>query len=224
MTTNDNSNLSRQDNAARDTTDSAHYEYSSKRASSSNNGGSSRLRMRKTPQMRRISYPYIYSTGETVTVYPSREGVTDVDIKNLYACEDAEVHNNLKHAHPYFSPAQKAQMTQWRREHPGEMEPDSWHRWNVSLDTAFADESCAFDKSQIAYRAWISTQEPELSPRAERIFDFVATLTPRQQKLFDLAFVKELPQTDIAAILDIKPPAVSRAVKRLREAIKQNCR
>lgn len=144
-------------------------------------------------------------------------------IQSLHSFDDAEVYNNNKHARRYVRPEQKVFMKEWRKEHPGEPEPDSWQLWNVSFDAVFSDEDGSFDDSHLAYKAWASSQEPEPSPRMERVFDFIETLPDRQQRLFDLAFVRELPQKEIAAILKIKPAAVSRAVKRLRDAIRANC-
>ncbi len=181
------------------------------------------MKTRKTPMDKRMTYSYMGAVGNVATIYSDKDGVMKAHIKRLYAFDDAEVYNNNKQAHRYVDPKQKAMMKQWRKDHPGEPEPDSWRLWNVSFDAVFSGEEGSFDDSHIAYEAWASSQEPETSPRMERVYDFIETLSERQQRLFDLAFVKELPQTEIAVILKVKPAAVSRAVKRLRDAIRENC-
>ena len=181
------------------------------------------MQFKKTPLGKRITYTYKYADGHSVTLHSGQDGVVEADISQLYAMDDSDLYYALKAAHRYIPPEQKAMMKQWRQEHPGEPEPDSWQLWNVSFDAALYGEEGSFDDSHLAYKAWVSSQEPEPSPRMERVFDFIETLPARQQRLLDLAFVREMPQKEIAAILKIKPAAVSRAVKRLRDAIQANC-
>jgi len=122
------------------------------------------MKTKKTPQNKRTTYSYRDADG-IVTIRPGRDGVTEADIKRLHALDDAEVYNNLKAAHRYISPEEKTEMTQWRKEHPGEPEPASWQLWNAPLDSVCGGEDDAPDKNRLALRAWEIAQKEDVSPR-----------------------------------------------------------
>lgn len=181
------------------------------------------MRIKKTPSDKRWNYSYRDMNGNTVTLYPWRDGVTEADIKRLHAFDDAEVNNNLKAAHRYRTSEEKAAMTVWRKAHPGEPEPSSWQLWNAPLSSVCGSEDDADDKNRLELRAWELAQKEDTSPRVERVRDFIATLPEYQQILYQLYFVEGKQQFEIADDLGKERPAISRALGRLCEAIRINC-
>lgn len=185
------------------------------------------MKIKKTPSDKRINYTYAFAdsaeTNNAVTLYPGKDGVTELNIKRLHAFDDAEVYQNLKAAHRYITPKEKAAIQAWRKAHPGEPEPSFWHLWNVPLSAVCDDEDYSEDKNQLAYRAWELSQPEEASTRVERVREFIATLPTRQQTLYRLYFIEGMQQSEIADELGIGRPAISRAIKRLCDAIRQNC-
>lgn len=181
------------------------------------------MRIKKTPSDKRLTYTYCDLNGNTVTLYPGRDGVTEAGIKRLHAFDDAEVHNNLKAAHRYRTPDEKAAMTAWRQAHPGEPEPSSWQLWNVPISSVCGSEDEAEDKNRLALRAWEITQDEDTSPRVERVRDFIDTLSDYQQTLYRLYFIEGKQQSEIADELAKGRSAISRALGRLCDAIRVNC-
>ena len=182
------------------------------------------MKTRKTPLDQRLTYSSMDADGGVVALYPGKDGVTEADIKRLHALDDAEVYQNLKAAHRYISPDEKAVMTAWRKTHPGEPEPSSWQLWNAPLSSVYGGEDDAEDKNQLALRAWELTRKEDVSPRAESVRDFIATLPEYQQNLYRLYFIESKQQSEIADELGKGRPAISRALGRLFESIKENCR
>lgn len=182
------------------------------------------MKIKKTPQNKRTTYSYRDANGNIVTLYPGKDDLTEADIKRLHAMDDAEVYRNLKSAHRYISPEEKAEMTQWRKAHPGEPEPTSWQLWNAPLDSVCGDDDEAPDKNRLALRAWELSQKNDASPMVDGVREFIATLSDYQQTLYRLYFIEEKKQSEIADELGKGRPAISRALNRLFEAIRQNCR
>ena len=186
--------------------------------------GDNLVKIKKTPQDKRLTYTYVDANGNTITLYPGKDGVTEADIKRLHAFDDAKVYQNLKTAHRYIAPDEKAAMTAWRKEHPGEPEPASWQLWNTPLDSVCGGEDDAPDKNRLALRAWEITQKDAVSPRVESVREFIATLSDYQQTLYRLYFIEGMKQSEIADELQKGRPAICRALDRLGEAIRKNCR
>ena len=182
------------------------------------------MKTRKTPMDKRMTYSYMDAEGNTVTLYPGKDSVTEADIKRLHAFDDAEVYQNLKAAHRYMTPEERSQMTAWHRTHPGESEPTSWQLWNIPLSSMCGDEGDAEDKNHIALRAWELAQPEECSPRVDSVRDYAASLSEYQQTLYRLYFINGLKQSEIADMLGKGRPAISRAINRLCEAIRENCK
>ena len=182
------------------------------------------MKTKKTPMDKRLTYSYRTADGNTITLYPGKDGVTEADIKQLHAMDDAEVYRNLKAARRYISPDEKAEMTAWRKAHPGQPEPSSWQLWNVTISSVFDNEDAADDKNQLALRAWELTQMEKTSPRTESVRDYIATLPEYQQTLYRLYFIEGKQQSEIADKLGRGRPAISRALGRLCEAIQKNCK
>lgn len=180
------------------------------------------MKTKKTPMDKRMTYTYKYADGNSITLYPGEDGVTEADIKRLHAFDDAEVYQNLKAAHRYMSPDEKTSMTAWRKAHPGEPEPSSWQLWNSPLSSVCGGEDNAEDKNRLALRAWELTQKEEVSPRAESVRDFIDTLPEYQRTLYRLYFIEGKQQSEIADELGKGRPAISRALGRLFESIKEN--
>lgn len=185
------------------------------------------MKIKKTPSDKRINYTYAFTrndeTDNAVTLYPGKDGVTEVDIKYLHALDDAEVYQNLKAAHRYTTPGEKAAMKDWRKSHPGEPEPSSWQLWNAPLSAVCGDEDCSEDKNQLALRAWELSHPEDTSSRVDSVHEFIATLPDYQQKLYRLYFINGLKQSEIADKLGKGRPAISRAIDRLCNSIRENC-
>lgn len=182
------------------------------------------MKTRKTPMDKRMTYSYMDAEGKVVTLYPGKDGVTEADIKRLHAFDDAEVYQNLKAAHRYVSPEEKAAMTAWRAAHPGEPEPSSWQIWNAPFSSIFGCEDDAEVKSRIALRAWELTQFDDATPRTEAVRDYISCLPEYQQTLYRFYFIDGMKQSEIADVLGKGRSAISRAIDRLCESIRKNCK
>ena len=182
------------------------------------------MKTRKTPMDKRMTYSYMDAEGKVVTLYPGKDGVTEADIKRLHAFDDVEVYQNLKAAHRYVNPEEKAAMTAWRAAHPGEPEPSSWQLWNAPLSSVCGGEDDSEDKGHLAQRAWSIAQPEQPSGRAESVRDYITSLPEYQQTLYRLYFIEGMKQSEIADVLGKGRPAISRAIDRLCEAIRKNCK
>lgn len=171
------------------------------------------LKIRKTPTKQRGTYTYVTAEGQCIVLRPGENDVTEVDIKRLHTMDDAEVYNNLKNARPEPSETEKQQMREWEEQHSGEKAP---RNWNQSLDASLTDEDDSATLGDM-----IATPEKTDSPAVERLREIVATMTERQQQVYQLHLLEGFSVKETAAILGLSSPAVTKHKRRIIEIIKK---
>ncbi len=101
------------------------------------------MRFRKTPLNQRGTYTYHFAAGESVTLTPGKNGVTELDIKALHSAGDSEVYFNIKNTRPKLTEEEKAAIKDWEDKHPGEEAPKNW---NLSIES-LQDDGVDLDKA-----------------------------------------------------------------------------
>lgn len=140
--------------------------------------------------------------------------MTEVHIKMLHSMDDAEVYNNLKNARPEPTEAEKQRMREWEEQHPGEK---AHRNWNLSLDASLTDEDDSTTLGDM-----IAAPKKTDSPEVERLRQIVATMTERQQQVYQLHLIEGFSVKETAAILGMSSPAVTKHKQRIIEIIKEN--
>ncbi len=175
------------------------------------------MRFRKTPLNQRGTYTYHFAAGESVTLTPGKNGVTELDIKALHSAGDSEVYFNIKNTRPKLTEEEKAAIKDWEDKHPGEEAPKNW---NLSIES-LQDDGVDLDKSSILADASYSPFE-DVSPEVERLREVVEMLTPDQQALYRRVFLLEESQVEIAAELGITKQALQSRLNKIKAKIKKN--
>lgn len=200
------------------------------------------MKLRKTPQAQRTKYVYIYDDskvivepGKVTTVNANGEvsvaidnSITSITIKELHSLDDQEVENNLKSINAEDT-AMKSERRRKKKEfaksHPNEVNPYEKPLRNVRLDAQageYGDE--LGDKSRIEYEATMYANSLEDDPYAEereQVRAAVATFPKKMQELYELFYVEERKQHEIADLLHINKATVSLRLKKLEERLKK---
>ena len=174
------------------------------------------MNFRKTSTDKRGTYIYYGESGK-IEIAPGRDGVTEIDIKQLYSLDDAEVYNNIKNSRPKSTDEEKQKIKEWEELHPGENAP---RNWNISIDATIDEEGSAQDKSKVLENAYYSMNQEE-SLELEMLHDIIATLSDGQQQLYKKIIVEGYSNTEIANAEGVSVAAVSKRMKRIYEQIKK---
>ena len=110
-----------------------------------------KMRFRKTPMSRRVSYCYESVTGEKFRISAEEYGAETVSL--LHRMDDSEVRNNLSTGKPGIQKWQEEAARQWRERHPDEEPPKNWV---LSLDSLTGE-----DGSGMAVRYELDTNRCE---------------------------------------------------------------
>lgn len=94
-----------------------------------------KMRFRKTPMSRRVSYCYESVTGEKFRISAEEYGAETVSL--LHRMDDSEVRNNLSTGKPGIQKWQEEAARQWRERHPDEEPPKNWV---LSLDSLTGED------------------------------------------------------------------------------------
>lgn len=174
------------------------------------------MNFRKTSTNKRGTYIYYGESGK-IEITPGKDGVTEIDIKELYSLDDAEVYNNIKNSRPKSTDEEKKKIKEWEEQHPGEKSP---RNWNISIDAAIGEEGSAQDKSKVLESAYYSMNEEE-TLELEMLHDIIAKLSDEQQKLYKKIILEGYSNTEIAKAEGVSVAAVSKRMKRIYEQIKK---
>ena len=174
------------------------------------------MKFRKIQTEKRGTYTYYGESGK-IEITPGKDGVTEINIKQIYSLEDAEVYNNIKNSRPKLTDKEKQQIKEWEEHHPGEKSP---RNWNISIDAAIGEEGSAQDKSKVLESAYYSMNEEE-TLELEMLHDIIATLSDDQQKLYRKIIIEGYSNTEIAKAEGVSVAAVSKRMKRIYEQIKK---
>jgi len=174
------------------------------------------MRSHKTPLKERGTYTYHFDNGTKITIKPGEDGVTEEIIKKLHALDDSEVYYNNKNWHRPISDEERQAIKEWEEKHPGEKYNEVW---NLSIDSVF-EEDGSQDKSILL--ADTSLIDEEVSDEVEELRAVVSKMTERQKQVYELLFIEEYSLTEVAAILKISIPVVSRHRDKVLKFIKEN--
>lgn len=177
------------------------------------------MKVRKTMYAERKNYTYEFADGERNTIKPGemQDGtvITEELIHLLHCCDDAEVYNNLKNAHPPISEEEKA----YHRAHPDE----SVTKWNYSF-SFLTEKGDMEDKSRVLYQASLSYETG--SELSERMTEMLGKMTELQRMAFQLTEIDGCSFREAAIFMKCSAPNVKkhhdRAIRYIREHFFEN--
>lgn len=107
-------------------------------------------------------------------------------------------------------------MREWEESHPGEKAPA---KWNASLD-CIVDDHEEMDCTPIMYEIYNRTHAE--NPAIDRLWELIDQMTEVQRRAFIMFRLEHKPLKEIAAELGCCVSAVSRAVSRAEDFIREN--
>lgn len=169
----------------------------------------------KTPLNRRKFYTYYFLDGTTRVFHVGDNGVTAEIIKKLHSYDDAEVYNNIKNASPDPPKSEKKERKEWNNKHPEDIRN---RRWNISLDAPILLSDGDYASALIDV---FFMPEEHSNPSVDKMREIVATMTPRQQKVYELLYIEEFKECEVAAIMGVSTSRISAIKKRIIEILKE---
>lgn len=208
----------------------------------------------KTAARNRGTYIYRYYGEETgngrkreyteeIELIPGEDGITEEDIRALYAIEDHEVYESLKARRPQRSAKEKAQITGWKADyirrfkarHGYEPTPATVNdaademfpkNWSTSLDEILDgdgdDDSAAGDKSAVLAKAYRANDS---EPGAIEVMDEIASTWPESwQEIYERVLKNGETIVSIARERGVTEGAVRKTLNKIRKALRENTR
>ena len=181
-------------------------------------------RFRKVTVAEQTTYTYHTATGDIVIHPDEANGITIDIIRDLHRADNREVEQNLRQAHKPTTEAEEHDIEEWRADpdHPerGACDfPDRYERWNLPIDGCWQDDgSNALDCDPVMAAAW-SGAHPEISPRVERLREFIGTLSERQQQLYQLVYIEGNTIREAAILMGISAQRASELDGQIRKNI-----
>ncbi|EAG3226887.1 hypothetical protein B6L06_05140 [Listeria monocytogenes] len=175
------------------------------------------IKFRKTKANKRIDFEYEFVDGTKVVLKPGVDGVTELDIKELYAYEDAEVYNNIKNHRKILNDKERAEKKQWEKENRGK----EWDAgWSLSVD-GLQQQGVSLDKSTLfSGYATNSFAEEDIDPRVYQMREAVKLLNPDQQYIYK-RITEGAKQVEIAKELGISKSAMQSRMDKLKARLKK---
>lgn len=171
---------------------------------------------RKTPVKERETYKYHSVTGEVFEYTP--EDLGEENVKLLHIMDDAIVYNNIKNSKPPIEGWQKEEIEQWKSQHPGEEPPKNW---NVSID-GFTQTDDVDSGEYMKKLAEITTEELDL--QKVLLYEKVSELTEEEQELFQMCYLWEIGQQEIADRKGVSQNTIRKKLRRLEARLTEMCR
>lgn len=197
------------------------------------------MKTRRTPIWDRKTYRYYFSNGDksivsvgkvtnihngTMTVIFDKT-ITEEVIAFLHHLDDREVRNNLKEINFEDYAAKKERLKnkkEWEINHPYEENPYEKAPKVIRLSLIGDDDTL----ERIENYLYQHTEEDDDSEnglvyeeRKRQLEEFVSTLTPSMQELFDLLYIQELNQNQISQKLKVERSTILRRKRLLDEKI-----
>ncbi len=169
----------------------------------------------KTSLYRRRFYTYYFLDGTTQTLHEGESGVTAEFIKSLHAFDDAEVYNNIKNDATASSANVEKQRIEWNKAHP---ESFQYRSWNLSLEAEIVLDNgeCASQLGEV-----LVVPEETINPNIIKMREIVATMSPRQQRVYELLYIEEFKECEVAAIMGVSTARITAIKKRIIEILKE---
>lgn len=172
---------------------------------------------RKTPTSERGTYRFHSATGETFVITPKEVG--EENIRLLHAADDAIVYNNIKNSRPQIQDWQKPGIEQWKAQHRGEEVPKNW---NLSMDGLTQTEDA--DHSSYMKELAEKTMDVAEDPMKELLYEMLMELPEESQQLYQLYYIDELSQQDIADVFGVSQNTISKRIRKLEATLTEMCR
>lgn len=178
---------------------------------------------------------------EEIELTPGEDGITEEDIKKLYAAEDSEVYYNLKAKRPRRTNETKKEIAEWKTDyirrfkaehgyepHPQDVDDAADEmfpkNWSTSLDEILDgngdDDDTAGDKSAVlakAYRA--SDSEPGAVEMMDKI---AATWSESWQEIYERVLKNGETIVSLARKRGVTEGAVRKTLNKIRKAFSEN--
>ena len=183
----------------------------------------------KTPSRKRGTYTYRFHKTETVNgrthgiteeieIIPGEDGVTEEDIKALYAAEDSEVYYNIKAKRPPLEDWQKALIEKFKQEYVAKsIAKHGYAPSNTDLQEAVNKQ---FTKNWTI--SWYIMQDNEESPVVEELNRLVSTWSVSWQEIYRRVLLNKETIVSIARERGITEGAVRKTINKIRVAILNN--
>ncbi len=188
------------------------------------------MKLRKTPLWQRDTYTYRFDNGDWSVVSVGKvtsfhDGTISVSndasitkelISNLHKLDDKEVRENLRTINFEDKPMMKeriAKKKQWDKEHPNEENPYDKPPKVIYLNKFTPDATLDMIDNFLYHNSLDEEAEIAEKERIEKlrkqVEDYVSTLCPTMQELFQLLYVQGLNQNQISMRLHLTRGTVS---------------
>ena len=198
------------------------------------------MKLKRTPVWDRKTYIYHFCNGDKsivsigkVTTYHNGicsiaydETITADTIAFLHKLDDKEVRDNLKaiNFEDYGMRKERlAKKKEWNIKHPNEENPYDKPIKVIHLNS-FTPEATLEMIDNFLYQNSLDEENTKINEEkteelSKQIRDYVATLSPSMQELFDLLYVQGLSQSEAKFRLNISRKAISKRAVRLENKI-----
>ena len=137
--------------------------------------------------------------GGSHTFIVDGDGVTVEFLRDLHRMDNSEVQQNYRQARKPMTEKEKEDIDRWRRDpdHPERLReyqfPEGYQRWNLPIDSQSDEEdgTNALDRDPAMAAAWYAMRDTQDEQR-DLVRDHVATLSARQQELYQLVYIRGL--------------------------------
>lgn len=191
------------------------------------------MRIHKTPLWEREEYNYDFVDGTKLTLSPGKDGVTELDIKELHRLDDREVENNIKNGRPKRTVEQKKEIKAWKYEYAQAFEnrhgyaPNDTNlkevadmtfpaNWTISIDEV---NDTIMDRASFLYDRKQRAKDEYQEEIEEHIALLIKDLTKREKQVYHLVVEKDLKKYEAGRCLGISGSYVSRVMKKIRAII-----
>lgn len=191
---------------------------------------SNNVNLKYTTVSDQTTYTYYSVTGEKITIMPDEStGVTLDFIRALHSADNHEAYNNRKQAKRPLSEREKADLETWRsdEDHPerGSKDyPAKFHPWHLPIDSLWSEDGTnSLDTDHAMYHA-CQNAASNVPLQVERLHEFVRTLSPRQQELYQLVYMDGYLLKEAALAMGISQQRASTLDKQIRKNIEKKFR
>lgn len=206
------------------------------------------MSIHKTPQHKRnaIRYEFYDADGHrepTITIYPGKDGITELDIQNFYRLEDSEVYHNIRATNPnsWLTEADRKALrvqkdafaqkyisdfrTRYGYEPCAADVTDAVNEafpknWTASLDAMVdgADDDGYGDKSSVLFDI-AAPDADDVPDYIDRLREIVAAFPEKWQTIYQRVLLAGESKTEVGAALGISDVRVGQIVRQIQKKI-----